>query len=552
MPRNRLIDTMTNKSNHDWWRGAVIYQIYPRSFADGNGDGVGDLIGIEQHLDYVADLGVDAIWLSPFFKSPMKDFGYDISDYRDVDPLFGTLDDFDRIVDKAHRRGLKILIDQVLSHTSDQHTWFQESRRDKTNAKADWYVWADPQPDGTPPNNWLSIFGGPAWQWDSHRHQYYLHNFLVSQPDLNHHNPEVQEQLLKEVQFRLDRGVAGLRLDAVNFCHHDRQLRSNPPRSRTIHDLQSADERNLANPYFYQQHRYNHTQPETVDFLKQLRALFDRYEGITSVGETDADDRARIMAEYTTGNNRLHMAYSFSLLSNQFGARFIQEIMEDLESKIGDGWPCWSLGNHDVRRVMTRWARGNEDLARVVMALSLTLRGSLCIYQGEELGLEEAELSYDQLQDPWGRVLWPAYKGRDGCRTPMPWTTQGPQAGFSDCPPWLPIPESHRRKAVDHQEHDPNSMLHGYRRFLHWRQHHSALKDGTITFLKAPDDCIAFIRRNDREAILAAFNLGEQPSDCPLWESWQPLENHGFAGIRKDDGIHLPPFQAYFSKTTSV
>ena len=280
--------------NPDWWRGAVIYQVYPRSFYDSNGDGIGDLPGVTAKLDYIASLNVDAIWLSPFFTSPMKDFGYDVSDYRNVDPIFGTLEDFDELIAEAHKRDLKIMIDQVLSHSSDQHPWFVESRANRDNPKADWYVWADPKSDGTPPNNWLSVFGGSAWAWDSRRKQYYLHNFLTSQPDLNFHNPEVQKQVLSDVKFWLDRGVDGFRLDAINFCFHDPKLRDNPA-SKAVAEGSIGVRKE--NPYAYQFHKFDKTQPENIDFLKRLRALLDQYPGTTTVGEIGDDNSLQTMAE---------------------------------------------------------------------------------------------------------------------------------------------------------------------------------------------------------------------------------------------------------------
>ncbi|MDP4983993.1 alpha-amylase family glycosyl hydrolase, partial [Pseudoalteromonas tunicata] len=269
-----------------WWQGAVIYQIYPRSFQDSNHDGIGDIPGIIAELDYIKGLGVDAIWVSPFFKSPMKDFGYDISDYRDIDPLFGTLADFDELIDKAHQRDIKIIIDQVLSHTSDQHAWFSESRVDKTNDKADWYVWADAKPDGTAPNNWLSIFGGPAWQWEPRRKQYYLHNFLTEQPDLNFHNPDVRQHVLDNVEFWLKKGVDGFRLDAINFCYHDAQLRDNPAKPVDKRQGRGFSE---DNPYAFQYHYYNNTQPENLAFMAEIRALLDRYPGTVSLGEISSE-----------------------------------------------------------------------------------------------------------------------------------------------------------------------------------------------------------------------------------------------------------------------
>jgi alpha-glucosidase len=313
-----------------WWRGAVIYQIYPRSFLDSNGDGVGDLPGILQKLEYVASLGVDAIWIAPFFKSPMRDFGYDVSDYLSVDPLFGTMQDFDRLVARAHELGLKVMIDQVLSHTSSDHPWFQESRQSCDNPKADWYVWADPKADGSPPNNWLSIFGGVAWTWEPRRRQYYLHNFLSSQPDLNFHNPDVRRAVLENVEFWLQRGVDGFRLDAINFCFHDAKLRDNPPKPK---ELRQGRGFTSDNPYAYQFHYFNNTQPENLKFLEELRDLFDRYPGVTSLGEIASEDSLGTMAEYTSGK-RLHMGYSFELLTEQFSVSHIRKTVEDLVSAV--------------------------------------------------------------------------------------------------------------------------------------------------------------------------------------------------------------------------
>ncbi|MGH8076192.1 MAG: alpha-amylase family glycosyl hydrolase, partial [Lysobacter sp.] len=333
-----------------WYRGAVIYQIYPRSFLDTDGDGVGDLPGIVAKLDYIASLGVDAIWISPFFKSPMADFGYDIADYREVDPLFGTLADFERLLDKAHGLGIKVMIDQVLSHTSIEHEWFKQSRQSRDNAKADWYVWADAKPDGSPPNNWLSIFGGVAWQWEPRRGQYFLHNFLASQPDLNFHHPDVRTATLDNVRFWLDKGVDGLRLDAINFCFHDAQLRDNPPKPAHLRVGRgfSAD-----NPYAFQYHLHNNMQPENLAFLEELRGLLNRYPGATTLGEISSEDSLATMGEYVNGQ-RLHMGYSFELLTDDFNATYLRATVESVEAHLADGWPCWAISNHDVQRAASR------------------------------------------------------------------------------------------------------------------------------------------------------------------------------------------------------
>jgi alpha-glucosidase len=532
-----------------WWRGGIIYQIYPRSFLDTDGDGVGDLPGIIERLDYVASLGVDGVWIAPFFTSPMADFGYDIADYRDVDPLFGTLADFDRLLAKAHRLGLKVMIDQVLSHTSAEHPWFRESRRSRDNPKADWYVWADAKADGTPPNNWLSLFGGSAWQWEPRRGQYYLHNFLTQQPDLDFHRAEVRVAVLDNVRFWLDRGVDGLRLDAINFCFHDARLRDNPPKPPQARSGRgfSAD-----NPYAFQYHWYNNTQPENLGFLEELRALLDRYPDVAALGEISSEDSLATMAEYTRGR-RLHMGYSFELLTDDFSAAYIRGTVKQLEAQMADGWPCWAISNHDVARVLTRWGgtRPSARLANQLTALVGSLRGSVCVYQGEELGLTEAEVPFESLRDPYGIAFWPNFKGRDGCRTPMPWNSHAANAGFSRGTPWLPVPAEHRALAVDVQEADPHSALHGFRRFLRWRRDQPALRAGTIRFLDTPEPVLAFVRSLDGDELLVAFNLSAEPVtiELPLRDAVTVLEGHGLLQGRLDGRqLHLPGGGSLFAR----
>jgi len=531
-----------------WWRGGVIYQIYPRSFLDTDGDGVGDLPGIIERLDYVAGLGVEAIWISPFFKSPMADFGYDIADYRDVDPLFGTLDDFDRLLAKAHALNLKVMIDQVLSHTSIEHAWFRESRQSRDNPKADWYVWADAREDGTPPNNWLSLFGGCAWQWEPRRGQYYLHNFLASQPDLNFHHPEVRAAVLDNVKFWLDRGVDGLRLDAINFCFHDRQLRDNPakpPHARVGRGF-SPD-----NPYAFQYHYYNNTQPENLDFLEKLRELMDGYPEVAALGEISSENSLATMAEYTN-DRRLHMGYSFELLTDDFSAGYIRGTVEALEAQMTKGWPCWAISNHDVERVLTRWGRDQHtsQLASLLTAMLCSLRGSVCIYQGEELGLTEADVPYESLRDPYGIAFWPQFKGRDGCRTPMPWNDEV-HAGFSHGTPWLPVPEEHQSLAVSRQEVAPNSVLNGFRRFMQWRRTHPPLRWGDIAFVEVPEPVLAFTRSHAGDTMLVAFNLSADSVafDLPAGlTAAAALEGHGLLQGRIENGrVQLPGYGALFA-----
>lgn len=533
-----------------WWRGAVIYQIYPRSFLDTNGDGIGDLPGIIRRLDYVASLGVDAIWVAPFFKSPMRDFGYDVADYKSVDPLFGTMADFDRLIERAHALGLKVMIDQVLSHTSCDHDWFRESRESRDNPKADWYVWAEPKEDGSPPNNWLSIFGGVAWTWEPRRRQYYLHNFLSAQPDLNFHNPDVRRAVLDNVEFWLKKGVDGFRLDAVNFCFHDKLLRDNPPKPKA---KRAGRGFTAENPYAFQYHYYNNTQPENLAFLEDLRALFDRYPGTTSLGEISSEDSLGTMAEYTSGK-RLHMGYCFELLTEHFSAAHIRRTVEDLEAHVENVWPCWALSNHDVSRVLTRWG-GREaprHLATLLTALVCSLRGSVCIYQGEELGLTEASIPFECLQDPYGVAFWPTFKGRDGCRTPMPWT-DGEGAGFTLGTPWLPIPEEHCTLSVAAQERDSASELNAFRAFMEWRKQHSVLLEGEIRFIEADESLLVFTRSLPGESMLVAFNLSsrEVQARLPGAEKLEALEAPGLAqGRLRDRVLELPGFTALFANVS--
>ena len=518
-----------------WWRGAVIYQIYPRSYLDTNGDGVGDLPGIIERLDHVASLGVDAIWVSPFFKSPMADFGYDIADYREVDPLFGTLEDVDRLLAKAHALGLKVMIDQVLSHTSVEHDWFKASRESRDGDKADWYVWADAKPDGTPPNNWLSIFGGVAWQWEPRRGQYFLHNFLASQPDLNFHNPAVRAAQLDNVKFWLDRGVDGLRLDAINFCFHDPQLRDNPPKPA---ELRTGRGFSPDNPYAFQYHWHNNTQPENLAFLEELRELMDRYPDVAALGEISSEDSLATMAAYV-GDARLHMGYSFELLTDDCTAAYVRATVETLEEKMPHGWPCWAISNHDVRRAVTRWGGDINDgaLARQLVALVCSLRGSVCLYQGEELGLDEADVPYELLRDPYGITFWPTFKGRDGCRTPMPWS-DATHGGFTGSAPWLPVPDAHRAHSVAAQDVDPDSTLNATRTFLRWRKRQPALVHGDIRFLDASEPVLAFTRTDGAQSLLVVFNLSAMPAEWTPPAGLVPhvIEDHDLASARFEDG----------------
>jgi len=496
----------------DWWRGAVIYQIYPRSFQDSNGDGIGDLAGIVQRLDHIADLGADAIWISPFFTSPMKDFGYDVSDYCDVDPMFGTLDDFDAVVAKAHDLGLRVMIDLVLSHTSNQHPWFIESRRDAVNPKADWYVWADPKPDGGPPNNWLSIFGGPAWHWDGRRGQYYLHNFLTSQPDLNFHCDAVQDALLDVARFWLQRGVDGFRLDTINFYFADKYLRDNPSLPEALRNNTIAP---TVNPYNHQLHLFDKNQPENIDFLRKFRAVLDPFNA-AAVGEVgDAQRGLEIMAEYTSGNDKVQMCYPFEMLQPlRLTAASLVDTFERMQAVAPDAWPCWSYSNHDVIRHITRWNL-SDAAAKAYTVLLMCLRGSVCLYQGEELGLPEVDLEFAEMKDPYGIEFWPEFKGRDGCRTPMVWQTDNGAGGFTSGTPWLPVKAPHLPLSVSAQSGDAQSMLAHYRAALAFRRAHPVLRHGSLTALTAEGE-VARFERHGEATIFCAFNLGATPAQVTL------------------------------------
>lgn len=540
---------VSSKPTLPWWRGAVIYQVYPRSFLDSNGDGIGDLQGIFSKLDYISGLGVDALWISPFFKSPMKDYGYDVSDYRTVDPMFGSNADFEVLIEEAHKRGLRIMVDMVLAHTSDQHPWFQESRQSRTNPKADWYVWAEARPDGTPPNNWMAVFGGPSWKWEPRRRQYYLHHFLAAQPNLNWHNQEVVEAMLGEVEFWLKCGVDGLRLDAITTLVHDPELRDNPPVSdETVGD--STVSRDML--YAYQQHLYDRDHPDIMKRFASLRALVNRYPDRFMLGEIAEVDTISATARYTQGEEALHTGYTFQLLKDELNLEQLRAVIGRFENEIGSGWVTHAFGNHDCKRAVSRWEsipqlEGDQSaLAKLLMACLLSLRGSICIYQGEELGLTEASLPPEALRDPWGIEFYPIFQGRDGCRTPMPWTYDPDVAGFTSGTPWLPIPHEHLALCVERQESDPNSVLHAYRRFLAWRKQHPALIYGDKLLMNTADPVYAFERRHSTERVLCVFNFSNQPARLEVSEHWQEIPGHGFDASVDKAGISLPAFGVFF------
>lgn len=527
-----------------WWRGAVVYQIYPRSFADSNGDGLGDIPGILSKLDYVAALGVDAIWLSPIFPSPQADFGYDVSDYCNIEPDYGTLADFDRLLVEAHKRDLKVILDQVLSHTSNEHSWFIESRSSRDNPKADWYVWAAPKDDGTVPNNWLAAFGGPAWSYWPERRQYYHHKFYREQPKLNLHNPDCASAVLQSIEFWLKRGVDGFRLDVANAYLHDPALADNPP-------IAAAQRGGFewGHPPRMQRHLHDANRPDNPRFLEAIRSLIDRHQDRFVFGEI-SEEPERI-ADYVAPKG-LHSVYAFDFLEDQsFSPAAFRAAYERWESWPGF-FPCIAFSNHDFLRPVTRWQKGqpleqrNDALAKFCLALLVALKGTVLLFEGEELGLPEADIPLARIEDPVGRLYYPLTKGRDGCRTPMPWQTATPNAGFSRGDPWLPIPEVHREMAVDAQECDQNSVLAFARAVLAWRHAHPALANGDIVFVEAPEGLFAFERRSGTQRILCLFNLTRETKSLPAPGGTALAPLPGLAAI-ENGTLRLGPLAAYLA-----
>ena len=491
-----------------WWRGAVVYQVYIRSFADSNGDGVGDFPGLISRLDYIGALGVDAIWLSPIHPSPNRDWGYDVSDYDTVNPEYGTDADFDRLISESHARGLRILTDEVLPHTSDEHPWFRASLRGKD--KADWYVWAPPREDGTVPNNWLSLFGGPAWSYQPARRQYYHHKFLRQQPKLNWHHPRARAAALRVLDTWLARGVDGFRLDVANALLHDPTLANNPPVPEAI-----RQPRHWASASNMQIHHFDGNLEENVSVLDVIRRRVERYPDRFVLGEFSEDpERSGAFASPETG---LHSGYTFPLLNaRQLGPGFVRDHYEKL-ARYPDHWPSIAFSNHDVTRTVTRFGgeHAGPELARLLFAVLVCLKGTILLYQGEELGLTEAVLRRDQLRDPVGDLYYPRNRGRDGCRTPIPWDASAPNLGFTTGTPWLPLSPAHRDLAVAEQEQDANSTLAFARRALAMRRKSEALRVGDIEFLEAPAPILAFLRRCESERLLCVFNMSREKASFP-------------------------------------
>ncbi|HEU5161523.1 MAG TPA: alpha-amylase family glycosyl hydrolase [Thermoanaerobaculia bacterium] len=490
-------------STHLWWQRGVIYQIYPRSFQDSNGDGIGDLNGIASRLDYLQWLGVDAIWLSPIFPSPMADFGYDVADYTGVEPMFGTLDDFDRLLGEAHARGLKVILDYVPNHTSEEHAWFRESRSSRDNPKRDWYLWRDPAPDGGPPNNWQSVFGGSAWELDEGTGQYYYHAFLRQQPDLNWRNPEVQNAMLDVIRFWFDRGVDGFRIDVIWHVIKDADLRDNPI---------NPDYRPEQSPHRRFLETFNVDQPEVHGIVARMRAVSDAYPERVLIGEIYLP-LERLVAYYGPNGAGVHLPYNFQLVELPWNARTIAKAVNAYEALLPSfAWPNWVLGNHDKSRIATRV--GIEQ-ARVAAMLLLTLRGTPTIYYGDELGMADVPIRPDQVRDPYEKNVPGLGLGRDPQRTPMRWTGD-PKGGFTQGDPWLPVGPDVRVVNVEAERDETRSMLALYRDLIELRRREPALETGAYAPLEAAGDIVAFVRKKDARVLFVVLNLGAKTESFDL------------------------------------
>ncbi|MFZ0412405.1 MAG: alpha-glucosidase [Candidatus Acidiferrales bacterium] len=490
----------------EWWQRAVFYEVYPRSFADSNGDGIGDINGITSRLDYLHDLGVDAIWITPCFPSPHVDFGYDVSNYENIDPMYGSLADFDRLLAEAKKRNIRVVLDFVMNHTSDQHPWFLDSKSSRTAAKRDWYIWRDGKGPGQPPNNWTSVFGGPAWKFDPATGQWYYHYFYPQQPDLNWRNPAVKEAMFDVTRFWYERGVAGFRLDAVDTLFEDPELRDNP----VLPGTNKFGDPNTVN-------KYNDKFPEVHDVLRELRAVADRY-GAVLIGETWTHNIAELQQYYGTNNDELQMPMDFLFTSvKQFSAPAFREQIAAVEA--AGGWPVFVVSNHDIVRSYTRWGDGVHDdqIAKVVAALYLTLRGSPIMYYGEEIGMRNNDpKTREEVQDPIGKLGWPVEKGRDGERTPMQWS-DAPNAGFSTGAPWLPVAPTYPAYNVDTERKEPASILNFYRRLLSLRHSESAFIEGAYVPLNENDpNVLAYVRRSPSETVLVVLNMSPAPQTIAL------------------------------------
>jgi alpha-glucosidase len=499
---------MSSSSNSfAWWQTGVVYQIYPRSFKDSNGDGIGDLQGIIDKMDYLNDgtpnsLGVDAIWISPIFPSPMADFGYDVSDYVDIHPMFGDLATFDRLLAEAHKRDIRVILDFVPNHTSDEHPWFVEARSTHDNPKRDWYIWRDAKPDGSLPNNWVSMFGGKAWTWDEKTQQYYLHLFHTKQPDLNWRNPDVKTAMLEVLRFWLDRGVDGFRMDVVGFTVKDTQLRDNPQKPDIANDR-----------WEHQEHIHDIDQPEVHDIIREFRTLHEQYDDRVIIGEIWAEPRTRWVQYYGQKLDGLHLPFNFDLLNKPWNAAAMRASVDELEVLLPEGaWPNYVLGSHDISRLATRYG---EHAVRLAAMMLLTLRGTPTMYMGDELGMADGRIPVEQIQDPQGLNMGPE-ASRDPCRTPFQWSTEK-NVGFSDVTPWLPIAAGHELVNVAMQHNDPTSILSLYRNLLHYRKKTAAINRGTYISVDVPGkDCFVYVREYNNQRYLIALNFADEQIELDL------------------------------------
>jgi alpha-glucosidase len=528
-----------------WWKRAVFYEIYPRSFKDSDGDGVGDLNGITSKLDYLAGLGVDAVWITPFYPSPQVDFGYDVSDYEAVDPQFGTLADFDRLVKEAHRRNIRVVMDMVLNHTSDQHRFFKESRSSRNNPYRDWYVWRDPKPGGGPPNNWYSGFGPTAWTFDEKTGQYYYHFFYPQQPDLNWRNPEVEQAMFKSIRFWLDRGVDGFRLDVINWLFEDPQLRDNPVLPQLRQGSATEHEQEL---------KYNRDLPEGHNVLRRFRRMTNRYAGDrVLIGEIWVPTIEQLMPYYGPQNNEIHLPFNFffSTEVKRLDAAGFRAVVEKSERALKGRPTTYVLSNHDdLRRAYTRFGDGkhNEEIAKLVALMLLTLRGSPFFYYGEEIGMESVEPeALEEVRDPVGRRYWPGYKGRDAQRRPMQWNDE-PNAGFTTGTPWLRLPPGATRHTVEKASADPDSILNFYKRAIALRRLSPALLDGDYASIGDDPSVFAYRRRSPRQTMIVALNMSGERRTLKVAEARQLRE--ALSNLRKHERaiegseISLAPYEA--------
>lgn len=494
---------------HEWWQKGVIYQVYPRSFADSDGDGVGDLNGVRSKLDYLEWLGVDAVWLSPIYPSPMADFGYDISDYCGIHPLFGTFADFDALLKDVHGRGMHLVLDLVPNHSSDEHPWFIESRKSRDNPKRDWYIWQDPGPNGGPPNNWLSNFGGSAWEFDEATGQYYYHAFLAKQPDLNWRNRDLREAMYDVMRFWLDSGVDGFRVDVIWHMVKDDEFRNNPPNP----DFQGH------NPYHEFLETYTTDQPEVHDVISEMRDVLDEYENRMMVGEIYLPVE-RLVTYYGEGGEGVHMPFNFQLVTVSWKADEISKAVNHYEASLPSyGWPNWVLGNHDQRRIASRIG---DAQARVAAVLLLMLRGTPTMYAGDEIGMHDGEVPPDRVRDPAELNVPGKGLGRDPQRTPFHWNSE-PRAGFTTGEPWLPIASDHDVRNVARDKDDPQSILSLYRELIALRRREPALSIGSYQHVDRHGDVFAFQRSESGRRFLIVLNFGPNPA---FFES----DQHAFRG----------------------